>query len=236
MKLNITLHGRGKPLVLFHGWGYDQQVWTPLLSKLTHQYQLYLVDLPGFGYSDDLDWDEFKCELLNRLPSHFALAGWSMGGLFATRLAIEVPTRVTHLLNIGSSPRFIQDQDWPGVERSAFITFYDNLASDPQKTLATFMGLQWPGHTTLTRIPSVKSLSAGLDVLLNWDLRESVSQLSMPVSFLFGRLDRVTPRILMHAMQKRFPNFDYHLFQQAAHVPFLSHQDQFAELLNEFLL
>ena len=236
MKLNITLYGRGKPLVLFHGWGYDQQVWAPLLSKLTHQYQLCLVDSPSFGYRGDVDWDEFKSELLARLPLQFALVGWSMGGLFATRLAIEAPDRVTHLVNVGSSPRFIQDLDWPGVERSAFITFYDNLASDPQKTLATFMGLQWPGYTTPTRIPSLTSLSAGLDVLLNWDLRESLLDLTMPVCYVFGRLDRVTPRALMQAMQKRFPNFDYHLFQQAAHVPFLSHQDQFVDVLNHFLL
>ena len=235
MNLNITIHGHGKPLVLFHGWGYDNQIWHAVLPALSCQYQLYLVDLPGFGLSDYMDWNEFKFVLLKKLPEQFALAGWSMGGLFATRLAIDAPTRVTHLLNIASSPRFIKDKHWPGVEREAFVAFYDNLATDPAKTLAQFMGLQWQGHTLPSRTPSLISLAAGLDALLTWDLRDSLAELTIPVCFLFGRLDTITPRKLMMTMQDRYPNFDYKMFHQAAHVPFLSHREQFSELLNEFL-
>lgn len=234
--INMTIYGHGMPLVLFHGWGYDSHIWQTLFPHLSSQYQVYLVDLPGFGASDYLDWQEFKNSLLNRLPERFAIAGWSMGGLFATRLAIEAPTRVTHLLNIASTPRFIQDVDWPGVERSAFQAFYDNLATDPLKTLTQFMGLQWQGYTAPSRIPSLPSLTAGLEVLLTWDLRDALAELTMPVCFLFGRLDTITPRKLMTTMQTRYPQFDYKLFHQAAHVPFLSHTELFLELLQAWLV
>ena len=106
--LNITVHGRGKALVLLHGWGFDSQIWHSIQPELSNRYQLYLVDLPGFGLSPSVDWENFKSILLKQLPAHFAIAGWSMGGLFATRLAIEAPCRVSHLLNIASSPCFIR--------------------------------------------------------------------------------------------------------------------------------
>lgn len=235
MNLNLTIHGHGQPLVLFHGWGYDSHIWSAVLPDLSNQYQIYLVDLPGFGLSDFMDWNEFKLILLEKLPEQFALVGWSMGGLFATRLAIEAPSRVTHLLNIASSPRFIKDEKWPGVEPEAFVAFYDNLATDPAKTLAQFLGLQSLRHNCSSRTPSLVSLAAGLDTLLTWDLRHSLTELSIPVSFLFGRLDTITPRKLMRTMQDRYPKFDYNMFHQAAHVPFLSHKEQFLELLNDFL-
>ena len=82
MAVNVVNYGEGRPLVLFHGWGFDTCVWRSLLPLLTHQYQLYLVDLPGFGLTPLMEWDLFKEALLNQLPRRFALVGWSMGGSF----------------------------------------------------------------------------------------------------------------------------------------------------------
>lgn len=235
MNINVTCHGKGTPLVFFHGWGYDSLIWHSLIPLLSTHYRLYLVDLPGFGASDLLDWEDFKTVLLKQLPQQFAVIGWSLGGLFAARLSIEVPHRVTQLFNIASSPRFIQDTDWPGSERSVFQTFYANLLASPAKALNQFMGLQWQGFHTPSKIPSLASLTAGLDVLLTWDLRASLNDLTIPVCFLFGRLDRVIPRSIMTAMQTYYPQFEYHVLNQAAHVPFLSHQAEFLDVFIRFL-
>lgn len=235
MKINITIHGEGFPLVFFHGWGYDSLIWHHLIPFLSTHYQLYLVDLPGFGASDLLDWDDFKTVLLKQLPMRFAVVGWSLGGLFATRLSIEAPGRVTHLCNVASSPCFIQDTNWPGSERLVFQTFYANLIANPAKSLNDFMGLQWQGFHTPSKIPLLDSLTAGLDVLLTWDLRSDLHNLIIPVSFLFGRLDRVIPRQVMTAMQATFPHFEYKLIEKAAHAPFLSHQALFLDILTRFL-
>jgi pimeloyl-[acyl-carrier protein] methyl ester esterase len=223
------------PLVLFHGWGFDSQIWQLLLPRLNAFYQLYLVDLPGFGRTDDMTWDAFKERLLSQLPHQFAVLGWSMGGLFATRLAIEASMRVTHVLNIASSPRFIVDAHWPGVERAVFSAFYDDLKQDPHQTLLKFTTLQLPNQAIVLPSGGVAGLRAGLDVLLNWDLRAQLQDLSMPVCYLFGRLDTIVSRKLMPVMQAAFHRFQYHMIDRAAHVPFLSHTDAFVTFLDEFL-
>ena len=142
MNLHIKKIGQGRPLVCFHGWGFEHRIWLPLAHKLANIYQLYLIDLPGFGLSSFMPWEKFKQELLSQLPAQFILLGWSLGGLFATRLALEEYDCVDHLINIASSPCFIKKENWPGLEKNVFDSFCRNLTQTPQETLAKFIALQ----------------------------------------------------------------------------------------------
>lgn len=234
MNLHIEKRGRGRPLVLFHGWGFDSQIWLTLAAAIENRYQLFLVDLPGFGLSSLMDWGLFKQKLLAKLPEEFAIAGWSMGGLVAMRLALEELGRVTHLISIASSPRFIKENQWPGVEKTIFANFLQNLSKDPQTMIDQFVNLQLNGEAKLYQNKhqlKLEALKSGLEILANWDLRSSLANYERPTCFMFGHLDSITPRTTMRVMQKHFPNFDYIMFKRAAHMPFLSHQDEFIRAL-----
>ncbi|OCH98591.1 pimelyl-ACP methyl ester esterase [Legionella jamestowniensis] len=234
MSLNIKIQGEGLALVLLHGWGFDHTIWFNIAAPLERKYTLYLVDLPGFGLSSLMNWEQFKCELLRQLPNQFALLGWSMGGLYASRLAVELPEQVTHLINIASSPRFIKEKNWPGVAEDVFNYFFHNLTVKPHQTISEFVSLQLknqPCHYFPQSLPPVESLQAGLDILAGWDLRESMHHFKKPTSYLFGRLDAITPHTTMAAMQKLYPSFNYMMFPKAAHMPFLSHEEDFINTL-----
>lgn len=238
MTLHIEIRGKGEPLVFFHGWGFDHKIWLQLAHAIGNQYQLYLVDLPGFGLSPLMSWDVFKRNLLQQLPSSFSLVGWSMGGLFATRLAIEEPTRLKQLITISSSPRFIKDVGWPGVDKTVFEGFFTNLTSDPQQVISEFVQLQLKNQSYQyhnQQMPSPLSLQTGLRILADWDLREPLRYFDKPACFIFGRLDAITPRTTMAVMQKSYPQFEYLMFTKAAHMPFLSHQDEFITVLGRLL-
>lgn len=234
MHLHIEKRGQGYPLVFFHGWGFDSQIWCKLAGAIENRYQLYLVDLPGFGQSSHMNWELFKNKLLKVLPKQFALAGWSLGGLLAMRLALEEEARITHLISISSSPRFIKEKGWPGIDNQVFTQFFLNLKKDPEKFLAQFIMLQLQGKSYDHRQirPSLSGLEAGLDILAEWDLRMALCDFVKPTIFMFGHLDAITPRATMTAMQKSFPNFSYVLFEKAAHMPFLSHQNEFITALD----
>jgi pimeloyl-[acyl-carrier protein] methyl ester esterase len=234
MNIHLNKYGSGFPVVFFHGWGFDQHIWMSLVSELQSRYQLILVDLPGFGQSPMMDWTAFKTSLLVQLPEYFAVVGWSMGGLYGTRLALDVPQRVTHLMNICSSPRFLLDDSWPGVAREVFAEFYRKLSQAPQSTLTEFIELQ----TSRTKfkmelgcLPTEEGLASGLEILDTWDFREQMTQFDRPACYMFGRLDPIVPVKTMRVMQEIYPNFNYVFFNRAAHMPFLSHPDLF---LNEF--
>ncbi|MEY5020955.1 MAG: Pimeloyl-[acyl-carrier protein] methyl ester esterase, partial [Pseudomonadota bacterium] len=49
--MHIKKIGRGKDLVLIHGWGMHSGIWKPIIEKFSNQYTLHLVDIPGMGKS-----------------------------------------------------------------------------------------------------------------------------------------------------------------------------------------
>lgn len=238
MTIHLTRYGSGVPVVLFHGWGFDSQVWKPLMPCLQDHYQLICVDLPGFGLTPIMDWLAFKEKLLVQLPNQFAVVGWSMGGLYATRLSLEEPQCITHLLNICSSPCFLLDDNWPGVAQSVFTTFYQKLSLAPYATLTEFIQLQVskskirlePGYP-----PTQEGLALGLEILDTWDFRKELKEIKHPICYMFGKLDPIVPSKTMETMQMLYPDLNYVFFNRAAHMPFLSHIDLFVHELQEFI-
>lgn len=237
MTLNIKSFGRGKSLVLFHGWGFDLTIWQDLAESIQDDFTVYLVDLPGFGNSPMMNWDVFKAHLLAHIPANFAVLGWSMGGLYATRLATE-ESRATHLINVASSPRFTIDNGWPGIDEKVLAAFHANLISNPQQMIRQFIELQLPRHDYKTlqgNSPSLEGLENGLHMLARVDLREALDNLQCPACYMLGRLDSIVPKALYKTLQTRYPQFDYVLFNRAAHVPFLSDKARFITELQRFL-
>ncbi|WP_058535067.1 alpha/beta fold hydrolase [Legionella saoudiensis] len=238
MNIHLNKYGSGLPLVFFHGWGFDQHIWLSLVPELQSTYELILVDLPGFGESPMMEWADFKTSLLAQLPEQFAVVGWSMGGLYGTRLALEVPHQVTHLINICSSPRFLLDDFWPGVAPEVFTEFYRKLSQNSQNTLNEFIELQTSRtkfEMELGRLPTEEGLASGLEILDTWDFREQMTRFKRPACYMFGRLDPIVPVKTMRVMQEVYPHFNYVFFNRAAHMPFLSHPDLFLTELRGFI-
>lgn len=220
-------------LVLLHGWGFDSQVWTLLLPELSALFTVYVVDLPGFGESDEMTWAQFVAQLLSVLPETFAVAGWSLGGLYAMRLAIEYPLRVERLISIGSAPRILAEPGWPLVQVDAFDAFSAKILANPAQTLSNFLRIQAPQQTftfTPKRPLTLSALEAGLHILKTWDLRKSLTQVKS-ACFMFGRLDMIVPVAVCEVMKQQYPHFHYVVFQRAGHAPFLSHPTAFIEEL-----
>jgi pimeloyl-ACP methyl ester carboxylesterase len=96
--------GQGPPLVLLHGTSMTGVVWAPLVPHLPGRTR-YLVDLPGCGWADPYDHaggdlpahqTAFVGSLLDALGlERAAVVGASMGGWYALRAAIALPSRLT---------------------------------------------------------------------------------------------------------------------------------------------
>ncbi len=91
---HYDLHGKGKLVVLLHGWGDSAKGLAGLQKELTVQYRVLSVDLPGFGSTQmpktawDLDdYARFVEHLLRKLEFQqpYAVIGHSNGGALAIR-------------------------------------------------------------------------------------------------------------------------------------------------------
>lgn len=110
---NYKLSGKGKLVLLLHGWGDSAKGLAGLQKELSAGYQVLSLDLPGFGAtqaSDDIwdldDYAKFVRATLDKLklPQPYAVIGHSNGGALAIRaVSMELlrPRRIVLLAASG---------------------------------------------------------------------------------------------------------------------------------------
>lgn len=252
MSANGSCANTQKPkLVLLHGWGMNSYVWQTIYPRLAPHFQLQAIDLPGYGLRCT---DETKtlAETAACIAAQFsgpaALLGWSLGGLIAMQLACDFSQKVTHLINIASSPCFLEQPDWKGLEPEVFDRFQQQLLHNPKRTLERFIGLQTLGTKSgfedsrvlrrlleVQPLPSTPVLQRGLMLLRQGDLRESLMQITAPVLTIYGELDHIVPYQPIQQIVFSHPHSKTYRLAMAGHVPFLSHPDEVARLVVKFL-
>src|SRR5436309_3048695 len=102
LPLHTVISGAGEPVLMLHGWGHSMQNLWPLGELLEAQFQVHLIDLPGFGRSpkppDDwgtVQYSERIAHYLDQQRLHSAhFIGHSFVGRVAMRLAARHPDRV----------------------------------------------------------------------------------------------------------------------------------------------
>lgn len=234
-------------LVLLHGWGLNAQVWDCITPQLSTHFTLHLVDLPGYGRSTGfgpLSLGQMVDIVLSQAPSQAIWLGWSLGGLVASRVALQAPERVSALVTVASSPCFSAQGDWAGIKPEVLAGFQQQLSEDFQRTVERFLALQTLGTETARQdtrqlknavlsleMPSVEVLNSGLEILKTVDLREALSTLALPFLRLYGRLDGLVPRKIVPLLDELWPTSESVIFAKAAHAPFISHPAEFCETL-----
>jgi len=106
VNMNYELTGKGKCVVLVHGFGDNMQMWYNQVPEFAKQYQVMTYDVRGFGltektkesYSIDLFAKDLY-ELLWALEiSSVCVLGFSMGGRIALEFALTYPKMTTGLI------------------------------------------------------------------------------------------------------------------------------------------
>lgn len=101
--------GRGRPLILLHGWVGSWRYWIPAMQAASVSYRAYAIDLYGFGDSSKnrtLYGLEQQCQLLEKFLEEMgigrvALIGHGLGGLVAMLAAQRNPGVVDRFMAVG---------------------------------------------------------------------------------------------------------------------------------------
>jgi len=243
-------YGRGDiPLVLFHGWGMNSSVWKPIIELLSSQFTLHLFDLPGYGINFEenaTSLDDITKLLAHKIPNNSIIAGWSLGGLVALRLAMKAENNIKGLAIIASSPCFTEKNDWAGISPTILQEFKNQLSRDKKKTIKKFLALQTIGttssrkdtvflqNTVIESLPDISVLDSGLDLLINTDLRNCLHNLKSPVIRIYGEIDTLIPTINSQHLDILYKQGYTTVMPSAGHVPFISHPEEFSHLLIDF--
>ncbi|MDC0610021.1 pimeloyl-ACP methyl ester esterase BioH [Vibrio sp.] len=242
--------GIGNDIVFLHGWGMNGAVWESMTEMLKTDFRVHVIDLPGYGNSANtpaISFDELIEKVLLNAPKNAIWVGWSLGGLVASKIALDYPEYVCKLVTVASSPKFAASSDWRGIQPTVLTDFTAQLTENFQLTIERFMALQAMGSPTarndvkqlksavLSRPqPHPDALLAGLAMLENIDLRESLSGLTVPMLRMYGRLDGLVPVKVAKVLDNLWPESQSVTFSQSSHAPFITEANEFREELIRF--
>lgn len=254
---NTGDHKISTPVVLIHGWGLNSAVWESSVKQLQQYTDVITVDLPGFGLNvnntlTDYSLANIAKQIKLSVGKPAVYVGWSLGGLVATQLAYDHPEDVLSCVTVASSPCFLSQQEetpaWFGILPTVLQSFYQQLAQDTQKTLDGFLKIQAMGSPNIRQdiktlknlvmkhpIPTEQTLRDSLKLLETVDLRTQLSELTLPFLRIYGRLDSLVPKAAIERIDTLLPNSEKYIFNKASHAPFISHEDEFNELLLNWL-
>jgi pimeloyl-[acyl-carrier protein] methyl ester esterase len=252
MSLHTQTQGSGSDIVLLHGWGLGSSVWDETAQALSRKFRVTLIDLPGYGESP-LHNNNYSLETLADLtldaaPPHAVWAGWSLGGMVAMQAAIQQPQRVTGLVLVATTPRFVQGADWPhAVDARVLQEFGRDLEDNYPATMARFLALQAPGNdwarTEIRRLkahvehgaPTADALQGGLAILRNTDLRAQLAHIHCSALVIAGQHDTLVPLAAAESLVVMLKTARLQVIYGAGHAPFLSHPQEFLQAVTEFL-
>jgi pimeloyl-[acyl-carrier protein] methyl ester esterase len=169
--------------------------------------------------------------------------------MVALEFAARYPQRVTRLALLASNPKFVIGADWLHALASEVLDgFAQDLSTDYATTLQRFVSLVARGAPdsgvlrTLRRAlaagsaPTQTALRGGLAILRDADLRPRVRELRMPVLWLGGARDTLVPIAALRAVTAEYPRMQLREIKSAGHAPFVSHPQECAQALTEFLV
>jgi non-heme chloroperoxidase len=255
--------GRGRPVVLIHGWPLNHEMWEYQLSELPkHNIRVIAYDRRGFGESsrpwEGYDYDTFAQDLklvLEELDlTDVTLVGFSMGGGEVARYLSKYNNdgRVTKAALISAvTPYLLKTDDNPtGLPQEMFDTMKEQIEEDRPKFLASF-GRMFYGVHLFSKSVSEEFLQRDLMLTLNsagyattkamqaWsttDFRSDLDAIKVPLLVLHGKADETVPiEASAEETIKRVPHAEYIVYDDAPHGLFYTHKTRFNEEIINFV-
>jgi pimeloyl-ACP methyl ester carboxylesterase len=230
-------------IVLLHGLGASSATFHPVIGALRRGYRVIVPDLPGCGASRPPAGKEFLTfsELLDvteRLvervaPSGAYLAGNSMGGWIAAKLAARRPDLARGIALINPGGPALRAEEW--VDFSRVLTSED-AAAVPQLVARLFhrpppATRLWAGDVKrMLSAPSVRELVASLaphDFLSE----EELARVGCPSVLIWGESDRFIPDGCRRFFLENLPRVRYEPVPDCGHCPQLECPRRTAEIL-----
>ena len=232
VRMAFTRQGRGKPLVLLHGFPMDHRLWDSPLSLLIDNFDVILPDFRGFGKSitTDISYsiDDMANDVIHLLDylgiNQAIVAGHSMGGYAALSFAKSFPDR---LLGLG----LIATQSLPDTpeRKQARYETIKLLEVDGVESLAVTMAEKLSSQPRLREDVAkmiMRQSKLGIACALRAlgerpDLTPVLGDLKVQVSIIHGDADILIPVERAMEMKEILPGSFMTILPGVGHLPMM---------------
>ncbi len=239
LKINYDIKGMGPPLILLHGWGTNLHTFDYVCKYLENSYTIYMIDLPGFGNSDEpryaynlSNYVHFLCTFIEELQiDNPIILGHSFGGRIAIKYA-SINKNIKKLILVDSA----------GIRKRRTIKQIFNILKykylkcyyRKTKNIAKYNQLTSTSGSS-DYVASSLVMKGTLSKVIKEDLKKCLPRINVETLIIWGRDDEETPYSDALLMHKKIPNSGLVTFDDVGHFPYLERKNYFKLVLKKYL-
>ncbi|SEH47002.1 Pimeloyl-ACP methyl ester carboxylesterase [Mycolicibacterium rutilum] len=250
----VESHGGSVPLVCLHGVGSRADRFIPAIPGLVEAgFHVYAIDFPGHGFADKRDgidyrargFSDFIAAVLDELQLKEAIvAGTSLGGHVAARLACDRPDLVAGLVLIGTmgiselpeenmvAPEGVADGSEAAVRRK-----FSLVVSDPEMVSDAWVREESMINSSDGARDALLTAAQHLNSEANADRqteRLTKERPDLPILIVWGEDDRWTPLSMGHAAHELLKGSELRVMSGCGHAPYFEDPDTFVGVVAAF--
>ena len=238
-KIHYEEKGSGDPILFVHGWPATIKSLYKLYQIASINHRAIIIDLPGFGKSDnpDPDWgvEEFASHITTFIKElgikKINYFGHSFGGELGIYIASHTPEVINKLIISNSS---YKRNGKPKKLVKIFKKMFTSITKlKPVEPLAKkyFYRIFFP-ESDILKVPH---LETNFRKIVTQDLTPYLKDIKLPTLILWGQIDTTTPIHWAHELNEKIKKSKLKVFPEATHNLPLKYPEEVFEEVENFL-
>ena len=238
--IHYERQGRGEPILFVHGWGGTINSLRNLSELAAKKYEVIILDLPGFGQSDnpDQEWgvEEYsKCVItfIQKLNlQHLTYVGHSFGGGLGIYISSHNQGIIERLILCNSAFK-------RSNKKSSTIHFLKNNVYKYIPFLHIFESklkyLVYRVFFPQSDLVKYPHLEPNFRKIMTQDLTPFAKDITIPTLILWGEEDTYTPVSFAHELHASISNSQMKIYPQRRHNWPLTYPEEVWNEIKQFL-
>jgi pimeloyl-ACP methyl ester carboxylesterase len=238
---HYVVHGKGKLVLLLHGWGDSAEGLADLQKTLAKHFQVVAVDLPGFGGTEAPhsvwgldDYAQFVGRFLSKVEfkTPHLVVGHSNGGAIAIRGLAKGELSADKLVLLSSAG--LRGVYKGRVKALRYITKLGKALTMPLPGRIKDKLRRKVYKTVGSDMLVAENLQETFKKVVTDDVRRDAAQLSLPTLLIYGEGDEATPVWFGQTLHELIPGSALEVLPDAGHFVHLDRPAEVAAAIQEF--
>lgn len=251
--MNVAIKGKGKPILLVHGFPLDHSMWRFQFNEFAKHHRVICPDLAGFGASPtstiQMTMKSFADDLAGllvalKVSQPVVYCGLSMGGYIGWQFWKHHSDKLSHL--VACDTRAAADSREVARARRIASQSVRHTGSRPvadamieklfyQAKESAKKPISEPVHQVMSRTLPESIASGQLAMADRPDATSWLAEIKIPTLFVVGEHDEITPPAEMRDNAQAAAGSEFLEIHDAGHMAPLENPDEFNRGLISFL-
>ena len=230
--------GSGNPIILLHGWAASSTIFDSITNILKSKYTVYVIDLPGFGKSEEPDTpynlDNYVDLLFQFIVDLDIYNPILLGHSFGGRIAIKYASlyKINKLILVDSAG--LKQKNYLKTKSKILLYKLKKKYYKITKNVIKYNDLLINSGSTDYKDASIIMKKILVNVT-NEYLEKYLKDITCETLIIWGKKDDITPYYNALKLKKKIKNAGLVTLEGVGHFPFIESKKTFNKIIKSYL-